>query len=607
MFMPATLPPESGVTREAAAAPLAGLTLLVVGDGAVSTHELPGAGTVVLGRAPTCDVVIDDPSVSRVHAVLHLGAGALTIEDRGSANGTRVRDGRLAAGEPATFALDEPIGLGSVTVIAQRRASSVRPRRVWSHGYFEGRLEDECARAERFGQGFALLHLVLEKDLHADVVRGAMTEVLRSVDVLGSYGPSEYEILLVATSRDEAETLAGRIVSALDDRGARPRLGLAHYPSDSRSPDVLAQLANDRVRGVRVDEARQWVVRSERMREIYEVLGRIAGGDISVLLLGETGVGKEVVAEAVHRLSPRATRPFLRLNCAALSETLLESELFGHERGAFTGATQAKPGLLETASGGTVFLDEIGELPMSVQVKLLRVIEERKVLRVGGLSPQPIDVRFVAATNRDLDAEIRRGAFREDLYYRLNGFAVWIPPLRERNGEIEPLARHFIADFCRRNARYPEPGLSREALEWLLRYRWPGNIRELRNIIERAVLLCTADEITPRQLPLDKLETAMQPRADGTGRHAHPTVETGAGAPAMTPALGTPTSLGLPLGAARGRDGDERSRVIAALEQCAGNQTRAAILLGISRRTLVNRLNEFGLARPRKGTAPERA
>src|SRR5688572_14637983 len=159
--MPATLPPESGITREAAAtAPSSsGLTLLVVGDGAVSTHELPGNGTVVLGRAPTCDVMIDDPSVSRVHAVLQLGA-TLEIEDRGSANGTRVRDSRIAAGQRATFALEEPLGLGSVTVIVQRRASNVRPRRVWSHGYFEGRLEDECARAERFGQGFALVHVV---------------------------------------------------------------------------------------------------------------------------------------------------------------------------------------------------------------------------------------------------------------------------------------------------------------------------------------------------------------------------------------------------------------------------------------------------------------
>jgi two-component system response regulator AtoC len=337
------------------------------------------------------------------------------------------------------------------------------------------------------------------------------------------------------------------------------------------------------------------VVRSERMREIYEVLGRIAGGDISVLLLGETGVGKEVVAEAVHRLSPRAGRPFLRLNCAALSETLLESELFGHERGAFTGATNAKQGLLETASGGTVFLDEIGELPMSIQVKLLRVIEERKVLRVGGLTPLPIDVRFVAATNRDLDTEIRRGAFREDLYYRLNGFAVWIPPLRDRTGEIDPLARYFIAEFCRRNARYPEPELSRAALDWLLRYRWPGNIRELRNVIERSVLLCTGDEITPRHLPLDKLETALSPRADGTARQAHPTIETTPLNPDLrgTPPMGIPDAMA-----------DERTRVIMALEQCAGNQTRAAVLLGISRRTLVNRLNEFGLARPRKGTAP---
>jgi len=580
MTMPRPSVPDVGVTREAAAAVDGALTLLVVGEIAVSTHDLAATGAIVLGRAPTCDVVIDEATVSRIHATLHLGP-AMELEDAGSANGTRIRDAAAAPGIRLPLAVDEPFALGSVTLIVQRRATAARPRRVWSHGYFEGRLEDECARAARFGQAFALVHVAFERTPHTDVVRGAMTSVLRAADVFAVYGPGEYEVLLAATGRVEAEVLVTRIHAALVDRGARPQLGVAHYPGDGRGPDVLVGIARERVRGGKTGERREIVLRSDRMREIYEVLGRIAGGDISVLLLGETGVGKEIVAEAVHRLSPRAARPFLRLNCAALSETLLESELFGHEKGSFTGATFTKLGLLETAAGGTVVLDEIGELPMSAQVKLLRVLEERQVLRVGGLTPGTIDVRFVAATNRDLEAEIQRGAFREDLFYRLNGFSVSIPPLRERVTEIEPLARYFVAEFCRRNARYPEPEISAVALECLVRYRWPGNIRELRNLIERAVLLCTGDAITPHHLPLDTLEAASAPRGEPT-------------APIRGP---RPTDAIAPVPASAP---DERARITAALEHCGGNQTRAAIMLGISRRTLVKRLDAYGLVRPRK-------
>jgi two-component system, NtrC family, response regulator AtoC len=572
-------PPDAdgGITREATASVSGALTLLVIGQAATSIHDLPDAGAIVLGRAPTCDVVIEDDTVSRSHATLHLGA-TMQLEDTGSVNGTRIRDAAAAPGTRIPIALDEPFALGSVTLIVQRRTTAVRSRRLWSHGYFEGRLEDECARAARFGQTFALIHVALERDLPADVVRDALSSVLHAADVLGLYGPGEYEILLLGgRRRTEADALAAQIDAALVARGARPHLGVAHYPGDGRGPDALSCLARERVRGGTPADRPEPVLRSDRMREIYEILGRIAGGDISVLLLGETGVGKEIVAEAVHRLSPRAARPFLRLNCAALSETLLESELFGHEKGSFTGAMFTKPGLLETAAGGTVFLDEIGELPMSAQVKLLRVLEERKVLRVGGLTPGTIDVRFVAATNRDLEAEIRRGAFREDLFYRLNGFSVTIPPLRERVTEIEPLARYFVAEFCRRNARYPEPEISAVALEWLVRYRWPGNIRELRNLIERAVLLCTGGAITPHHLPLDKLETSFGPRPEPPGE------------PAPPPPAPQPSELDA-----------ERARITAALEDCGGNQTRAAVLLGISRRTLVNRLDAYGLVRPRK-------
>src|SRR5690606_14186600 len=212
-------------------------------------------------------------------------------------------------------------------------------------------------------------------------------------------------------------------------------------------------------------------------------------------ILGETGAGKEAMAETVHQRSPRRAGPFLLLNCAALSETLLESELFGHEKGAFTGAHSTKAGLLESTAGGTVFLDEIGELSLGTQAKLLRVLEERSVMRVGATKPRRIDVRFVTATNRDLTREVRAGRFRGDLYYRISGLVVRIPPLRERLTEIEPLARHFLTEFCTQLGQLV-PELEPAAIEALLGYHWPGNVRELKNVMERAVLLAGSGPVT---------------------------------------------------------------------------------------------------------------
>ena len=270
--------------------------------------------------------------------------------------------------------------------------------------------------------------------------------------------------------------------------------------------------------------------------------------------------------------------PLVRINCAALTESLLESELFGHERGAFTGATHAKPGLLETANGGTFFFDEVGELPLATQTKLLRVLESREVLRVGGLQPRAIDVRFVSATNRNLREMCASRLFREDLYFRLNGITVTVPPLRGRPAEIRRLTEQFLAESC---AAAGKSGLtlSRGALQQLDRYDWPGNVRQLRHVVERAVLLCTADRIDPQHLALEA--------------SALPTLVS------SPPAV--PPSASRPQGDLR-KDLDEleRERIVTALAQCAGNQTHAARLLGISRRTLIVRLDAYALPRPRK-------
>jgi two-component system, NtrC family, response regulator AtoC len=341
------------------------------------------------------------------------------------------------------------------------------------------------------------------------------------------------------------------------------------------------------------------------MRRLKRMTERLAQSSITVLFQGETGVGKEIFAEMLHRLSPRCDRPLLRLNCGALPEALLESHLFGHERGAFTGAARHKPGLLEVASGGTVFLDEIGELPHSVQVKLLRVLEERQVLRIGGLAPRPIDVRFVTATNRDLEQEIRRGAFREDLYYRIGAVTLTIPPLRERASEVEPLARSLLTQLCREQG-CAEPTLDVRALELMRGYAWPGNVRELKNVIARALVLCESGVIGVEHLPAAKMRQSAHPPLPSTlPAPEWPASVAQALALDLPPQPRVPAAISDPagdlLGDLRRRlDEVERGRVVRALDQCAGNQTQAAKLLGISRRTLVTRVEEYRLPRPRK-------
>jgi DNA-binding NtrC family response regulator len=307
------------------------------------------------------------------------------------------------------------------------------------------------------------------------------------------------------------------------------------------------------------------------MDRLREMLDRIARSRINVLIAGETGVGKGVLAAELHRRSARAGA-FIALNCAELQETLLESELFGHERGAFTGASASKAGLIETAEGGTLFLDEIGEMSLATQAKLLRVLEERSVRRVGSLQARSVDVRVLAASNHDLASESERGAFRRDLYFRLNGISVLVPPLRERLDELETLARKLLADAAEAHGRATPPDLPEDALHMLRRHTWPGNIRELRNVLERAVVLCPGHVVTPEHIALSV--PALGSKVVSLVAHARPAPGDG--------------------------KGEERGRIEEALDRCGGNQSRAAKLLGISRATLVNRLNVYGFPRPRK-------
>jgi DNA-binding NtrC family response regulator len=299
------------------------------------------------------------------------------------------------------------------------------------------------------------------------------------------------------------------------------------------------------------------------MQEVFDTVKQVAPARATVLIEGESGTGKELVAHALHQLSPRRHGPFVAVHCAALARDLLESELFGHEKGSFTGAAERRAGRFEMADGGTLFLDEIGEIDPSVQVKILRVLEERRFERVGGQEAVDVDVRLVTATNRDLKKMVEEGSFREDLYYRLKVVVVSLPPLRDRPGDVALLVGHFLDHFNTENAKTIR-GLTPDALEALTAYPWPGNVRELRNVVEQMVVLARGDRLTLRNVPAEVREGA-EPR------------------PSARPA----SDLSL--------EDAERQLIVRALKAHGGNRTRAAEQLGISRRTLHRKLNAYGL------------
>ena len=435
-------------------------TLVAIWEGGTVIRPLPRSGSILIGRDPSCDLVIEHKSISRKHATIHLG-DPLFVEDMGSSNKTKVGGIAIAAGNRVQIKWRDPVDVGGAIV------------------------------------------------------------VLRPPDALD-----------------------GEASSSL---GAMSRMEMA------------------------------------RLIEL------VAKTEMSVLLLGETGVGKGHAAHRIHATSKRAAGPWLHLNCAALPENLLEAELFGYERGAFTGATQAKAGLLESASGGTVFLDEVGELPPSVQAKLLIALEHRQVMPLGSVKSRPIDVRFVAATNAAVgeSATEAREKLRRDLYYRLAGMPIVVPPLRERKGEIAGLVGQFLTDGCRRLGR-AEPILTARSLETLCAYRWPGNIRELAAVIERA-LLFARDTLEPEHLGLPV--ASAQPARSPAEEALHPWE---ASQVSRQSAAGEERRLSEDL-----REVEKR-RIVEALERCSGNQSKAAALLGIARGTLISRMNEFGLPRPRK-------
>ena len=304
--------------------------------------------------------------------------------------------------------------------------------------------------------------------------------------------------------------------------------------------------------------------KSRKMREIFEILMLSAPSNATILILGESGTGKERIADAIHQNSLRSDKPFIKVNCAALSEHLLESELFGHERGAFTGATHRRLGRFELADGGTLFLDEIGDMSPSTQAKILRVLQEGEFERVGGEKTLQVDVRILVATNRDLEKDVQEGRFRRDLYFRLSVVPIHLPPLRERKEDIPLLAEHFLKLYAEKNRRLIK-GFTPRAMDLMMRYEWGGNIRELENTVERAVIMSRDVFITPAELPMAIQALSREVEESNTGVQAGHSIKQ-----------------------------VERELIIKTLEETSGNRTRAAEILGITRQTLQNKLREYG-------------
>ena len=387
------------------------------------------------------------------------------------------------------------------------------------------------------------------------------------------------------------------------------RLGAYDYvskPFDIDRLRVIAQNAIDRselsreVEFHRKESVRRYgfhrfVGSSEKIQKVLEIARKVARSEATtVLLQGESGTGKDLLAQAIHYDSARVSRPFIPINCTALPEELLESELMGHEKGAFTDAKGAKKGLFEIANGGTVFLDEIGDMKSGLQAKLLRFIENKAFRRVGGHRDLEVDVRIVAATNRDLEGQVRSGVFREDLYFRLNVFPILLPPLRERREDILPLAEHFLAEFSR-DFKRPSRGFSEDVKRRMIAYDWPGNVREVRNAIERAMILCEGDILDFLDIPVR--EGTPEPAAPAGAPAAPEGVGAGAGEEAaeVSQPAAAGSSYGLPPGGIVLED-VEREFIRQALDMTRGNQTKAAEALGLTRDALRYRMKKFGFA-----------
>ncbi len=559
---------------------------------------------LVIGRKPPSDCIVEDSSLSRTHARLELNNGQVRVFDLQSTNGTwingaRCDEGVITPGAKITFG-----GLPA-SLHTPEHARWIRSG-FGSHEQLLADLGVEICRSRDNGHPISLVLVKNAREAPESLGHWFpdFQRLLRPYDRTALYSRDTVEILLPETDPEKALSFSERI-SAIS-----PTLmcGLGCYPQHADSADKLLAVtrralqqaspsAGGRIAvapsplnppGNLVQENRAPVVASLRMKELYRQLPRVAQSIIPVLITGETGTGKEIVARSIHEGGKRAPKPLICVNCGSIPQQLVESTLFGHERGAFTGATQRATGIFESANGGTVFLDEVGELPLSAQAALLRVLETKRFLRVGSTKEVEVDVRILAATNRDLDAMCKEQTFRSDLYFRLNVMTIHLPPLRERREEIEPLCWHFIKQAssesdCAVSRIHPL------ALELLMSYGWPGNVRELRNVIERAVVIARDGEITVEDLPAPiRTQRPAEPSTDpflvATERDL-PTCKEG-------------KNLKIEL------QQQEARIILEMLNRHDWNRKAVAEALGMQLRTLSNKIKAYNLKRETEEPAP---
>ena len=581
--------------------------LLVVESGSSAMFQLPQSGEIVVGRASEAALRVQDPSVSRQHARFRIARGEVLIEDLGSHNGTRVNGERITA--PRRLLSGDVIVLCDVAIIyqlnhqghhgpGQSQTPRVRPLHedltVLRH-----RLEEEVERALSSHRPVSLCALwtgVLAGSARSKLAH-ELGAALRVIDVAAWGGTDHLIVLLPDSEAQGAHAAAARLVDAAAAVVPLARAGLAGCPSDGYDVDALlsgARAAMDGAPPGQIGQAaaavqtlsigdRTVVLADPAMVRLYKLIDRLAQSDLPVLITGETGSGKEIAAQTLHTRSRRAAQRLVSINCAALPESLAESELFGHEKGSFSGAVAAKQGLLEAAHGGTVFFDEIGELPPAVQAKLLRVLETKKLMRVGEVRERTVDVRIIAATNRKLAEESTAGRFRQDLFFRLSSAVLVLPPLRDRQRELPILARTFLAEACARAGRSPLL-IAPAAMDLLLRYSWPGNLRELRNAMDYAATVVTEPVLEPEHLPAPILLALTTPSSA-----RQPEEESSSLAQLARVILRLPVSDKL--------DAIESALVSAAMTLASGNKSAAARLLGVHRKVVERRME-------RKDSAP---
>ncbi|MCF8029176.1 MAG: sigma-54 dependent transcriptional regulator [Desulfobacteraceae bacterium] len=402
-------------------------------------------------------------------------------------------------------------------------------------------------------------------------VRMAEMGGIEALKQIKAYNPAIPIIIMTAYSSVESAVEAMKagaydyLTKPLDFDELRLTIerALEHTRLKHENRDLKARLKN-------LADSRQIVAASAQMKGLLDMVATISPSEATVLITGASGTGKELIARAVHANSSRSNGPLVSVNCAALTESLLESELFGHEKGAFTGADRRREGRFVQAHGGSLFLDEVGEMSMAMQAKLLRVLQEGELQRVGGDTPIAVDVRVITATNKDLGQMVAAGKFREDLFYRLNVVNLHVPPLSQRTDDIPALAQHFINRYAERNRKQIK-GFTPQAMDNLLKYPWPGNARELENVVERAVILSPGEYVTEKDLPLNISQTAAKTEPGPSERPGQP-------------------------GGSGSLDEMEKSAITGALERAGGNKSEAARLLGITRRTLYNKLDKYNIA-----------